>query len=122
MTFWKDYDQALALCDRLALAAGKNGLWNGERCRAQDDLSRIRDNLFNCVVDDTPKEDKTMTNKDFALIAMALKATRPLKLGQAVSWAQWISTTQTISSALADNNPRFNIEKFKEACLGKCII
>lgn len=121
MTFWKDYDQALALCDRLALAAGKNGLWNDERCRAQDDLSRIRDTLFNCVVDDTPKEDKTMTKRDFALIATALNETRPLKLGQAASWMQWLSTTQTISRALADNNPRFNIEKFKEDCLGKIV-
>ena len=59
-----------------------------------------------------------MSRKDYIAIAEALSQSRPIALsehGQA-QLSQWQADINAIADVLAQDNPRFNRERFVEAC------
>lgn len=56
-----------------------------------------------------------MTRKDFELIAAALKNSKPLPELPANQHG-WRNAVHAVANALADENPRFDHERFLAAC------
>ena len=64
-----------------------------------------------------------MTRKDFELIAKAFHDTKPKFLDRdmseaavAAAYDAWSRTVHRIALALSSTNPRFNVDRFIEAC------
>ena len=55
-----------------------------------------------------------MTRKDYVLIAAALLTQRPGR--ESYTMSQWLCDVQVICNALAQDNPRFDRERFLKAC------
>lgn len=56
-----------------------------------------------------------MTRKDYIVLARALASVRPLTEGSD-EWWQWVTDCASISMALAEDNPRFDLARFSAAC------
>jgi len=54
-----------------------------------------------------------MTKKDYILLAEALRSSAP---ASKKNYSQWVAAVQSITRALATDNPRFNADKFIRAC------
>ena len=57
-----------------------------------------------------------MTRKDFQLIADTLKASKP-KSEVSQPLANWMMTVDRFADALAETNPRFDRDRFINACM-----
>ena len=57
-----------------------------------------------------------MTRKDYILIADALKASRPEPHWDPNKESQWCVTFNRLVDRLVEDNPRFDLKIFKEAC------
>jgi len=57
-----------------------------------------------------------MTRKDYVLIARALNDSRPITSSNQFAHAQHHNDCTFIARALANDNPRFDRERFLEAC------
>ena len=55
-----------------------------------------------------------MTRKDYKLIAAALATVRPKNYS--VYFDTWLECRNAIIFTLSEENPRFSIERFTEAC------
>jgi hypothetical protein len=56
-----------------------------------------------------------MTRKDIERIAAALNAAQP-KLVNTPEWQTWAHTVETLARMCKDDNPRFDTNRFLEAC------
>jgi len=56
------------------------------------------------------------SRKDYHLLAAALREERPGATWSANKWVQWMLDCRAVAKALALDNPRFDKEKFLNAC------
>ena len=57
-----------------------------------------------------------MTRKDYVLIADAMKRARPVILNNRGPLDMWESCVDELAQALARSNPRFDAQRFINAC------
>jgi hypothetical protein len=57
-----------------------------------------------------------MTRKDYVRLATALKAAKPAEHWDVCTHEQWHSDCHRIAQALGEDNPRFDYQRFYDAC------
>ena len=59
-----------------------------------------------------------MTRKDYVAIAEAFADSRPSAVTTPVQFYQWEDTRNKVANVFAEDNPRFDRQRFYKACEG----
>ena len=57
-----------------------------------------------------------MTKKDYIAIAQAISSQKPAQGSSGAQFEQWGDVANAIAGKLADDNPRFDRDRFLKAC------